>query len=245
MSEDLNISEAMARAESARGESDDRARKKNYAEALSRELAQLVADRLRSRFRGITPTAGGKSHESPARTEKGKKKLDINFSTPALGLGLGVSIKTVTSRDPRTHRFTKNYTRIDNELRAEAIDYHQRQPFSVLIAIIFLPESACSDGGDRTPSSFGNAVKCFRYRAGRVRPADDAQLFEGIYVACYGDAGDERHGRTWFFDVQRAPPRTGRPRAADRMTFKEVIKAIERAFVARNEPHFEWAVESD
>jgi hypothetical protein len=241
MSEVLNISSALARALQARGKADDRAMKKNFAEALSRELAQIVADRLRKRFQGILPSATGASHESPARTEKGKKKLDVNFSTPELGLGLGVSIKTVTSSDPKSRRFTKNFTRIDNELRAEAMDYHQRQPFSVMIALVFLPESACLDAGKKSPSSFGSAVKCFRYRCGRSRPTDDPQLFESIYIACYGDSGTERQGETWFFDAMRAPPRSGRPVAEERLTFSEVVTAIESVFEARNEPRFEWS----
>lgn len=84
----------------------------------------------------------GFGQESRARTGKGLKKLDVNYSTIELGLGLGLSIKTINFRDAKTKRYTKNYTRVDNELRAEAADYHERQPYSVLCAVIFLPFDA-------------------------------------------------------------------------------------------------------
>jgi hypothetical protein len=120
--------------------------KKNYAEAFSRALAQRFADALRGSFDGILPDVKGVGQESRARTGKGLKKLDVNYSTVELGLGLGVSIKTINFRDLKTGRYTKNYTRVDNELRAEAADYHERQPYSVLCAVVFLPSDACEDG---------------------------------------------------------------------------------------------------
>src|SRR5262245_27500507 len=83
----------------------------------------------------------GRAQNRGARTAKGFKKLDVNYSTPELGLALGVSIKTINYRDPETKRYTKNYSRVDNELRAEAMDYHQRQPFAVLVGLLFLPST--------------------------------------------------------------------------------------------------------
>lgn len=111
--------------------------KKNYAERLSRALAQRFANALRPHFEGILPDSSGKGQESKARSAKGYKKLDVNYSTPELGLGLGVSIKTINFVDPKSKRYTKNYTRVDAELRAEATDYHDRQPYSVMVAVIF------------------------------------------------------------------------------------------------------------
>ena len=125
------------------------AEKKNFAEALSRSLAQRFADSLRSTFPTILPRPDGSGQESKARTGKGLKKLDVNYSTVELGLGLGVSIKTINFRDARSNRYTKNFTRADNEFRAEAADYHQRQPYSVLCAAFLLPLDACDDGGGK------------------------------------------------------------------------------------------------
>jgi hypothetical protein len=227
----------------ARGET-DRERKKNFAEHLSRQLAQTIADQLRPIFPGITPTADGKQHERLTRSAKGVKKLDVNFSTADLGLGLGVSIKTITAKDPRGGRFGKNYTRIDNELRAEAKDYHQRQPYAVMVAIIFLPEAACRDGSARTPSSFGSAVKQFRYRANRRNPTNEEELFERVFVCCYADEGAS-HGDTWFFDVMKPPPKNGRPVKDARLSLPDVLDEIRRTYEQRNDPPFEWAGESE
>jgi hypothetical protein len=87
---------------------EERAEKKNYAERYSRALARAVADGLRPNFRSITPGEEGGKQEAPARTSKGVKKLDVNYSTPELGLALGVSIKTINSKDPTGGRYTKN-----------------------------------------------------------------------------------------------------------------------------------------
>lgn len=211
--------------------------KKNYAESLSRALAQRFADALRRSFDGILPDVDGSGQESRARTGKGLKKLDVNYSTIELGLGLGVSIKTINFRDARTRRYTKNYTRVDNELRAEAADYHERQPYAVLCAVVFVPLDACDDGGRNAPSSFGQAVQIFRFRAGREKPADDPTLFERVLVGLYDSERD--FGRVCFFDVMDAPPRTGRPRALK--SFREAVEAIVDAYDRRNKTKFKWA----
>ncbi len=51
--------------------------KKNYSEAFSRSLAQLLADILRLTFEGIQPTAEGSGHESLMTGARGSKKIDI------------------------------------------------------------------------------------------------------------------------------------------------------------------------
>lgn len=172
------------------------AEKKNYAERLSRQIATLVAAGLREKFPGITPDESGARQEAPARSAKGVKKLDVNYSTPELGLGLGVSIKTINFRDAGSKRYTKNYTRVDNELRAEAMDYHLRQPYAVLVALVFLPIDACDDGSARDlnrPSSFGRAVQTFRIRACRAGPKDQEELLEKVFIGLY-DVGPKNRG---------------------------------------------------
>ena len=78
--------------------------KKNYGERLSRNIAWAIADGLRSSFPGILPTSEGTQQESKARTPKGFKKLDVNYSTPQLGLALGVSVKSINFVDKKTRR---------------------------------------------------------------------------------------------------------------------------------------------
>lgn len=217
--------------------------KKNYAERLSRNLATLFANRLRKDFDPITPDESGKDQEKPARTAKGTKKLDVNYSHPDIGLGLGVSIKTLNFRDADSGRYTKNYTRIDNELRAEALDYHERQPWAVLVGVIFLPVDACDDYSPKprkeASSSFGQAIKVFRYRGGRSWPTDADQLFERVLVGLYAIDDDPWDVR--FFDVMQAPARSGRP--SKTLSLEEVLAEIVRTYDSRNNDPFVWAEE--
>lgn len=136
-----------------------RAVKRDFAQKLSTCLAQKVADALRPKFRGILPDEHGSNHESRSGSASGLKKLDVNYSNPQIGLGLGVSIKTVNFKDELTGRYTKNIKRLDGELRAEAQDYHVRQPFSVLAGMVFLPEEAAYDSGSK--SSLRHAWEVF------------------------------------------------------------------------------------
>ncbi len=216
----------------------DRAAKKNYAERLSRELAQLVADGLRAEFPGILPSPEGRGQESRARTARGFKKLDVNYSTPELGLGLGVSIKTLNFVDPRTERYTKNYTRIDNELRAEAMDYHRRQPYAVLVALVFLPSDACDDGTPERKSSLAKAIEIFRFRAGREHPNDLPELFERIFLMLY-ETAPERLGELTCLDVRDKVPKHGRPQRNIR-TLAQVLQDIVATYDRRNKPRIEW-----
>ncbi len=234
----------------AKGQPAARDEKKNFAQRLSDQLALRVANELRGRFPSILPI-GNRSNdehmspairgvESLASSLKGVKRLDVNFSTIRLGLGLGVSIKTLNFRDARSKRYTKNVSRIDNELRAEASDYHVRQPYAVLAAIVFMPRDCAFDAGQAADahSSFGHACQTFRFRTGRVNPTDSAELFERVYIALYEAEDEETLGSLVCFDVSSLPPRKGLPSRP--ISFAEVIKNIEIAFFERNAPKRLW-----
>jgi hypothetical protein len=238
---ELTFAEAFANAAPRPPDDASRSDKKNYAERLSRQLAQVFADSLRQVFPGILPDAAGGGQESKARTSKGFKKLDINYSKIDLGLALGVSIKTINFADPKSGRFTKNYSRNENELRAEAMDYHKRQPWSVLIAVIFLPIDSCDDAksGKKTEqgaSSFGNAVRFFRNIAGRTRTDGPADQFEKVFIALY----DSLH-EVVFFDVEKAPPKARRPEPNETVSFAGLMGSITSTYDRRNCPPFVWA----
>jgi hypothetical protein len=216
------------------------AEKKNYAERFSRNLATLVANGLRPSFPGVVPNADGSGQEAPTPSAGGYKKLDVGVSSVSHGLELGVSIKTVTLPDPSNGRYGKNYTRIDNELRSEALGYHRRQPYSVLVAILFLPLDSCDDGSPRSnaPSSFGSAVRHFRGRAGRYSHADHEEKFEGFFICLYDleDSGSDR-----YFDVMKPPPRRGRPSETVTFDFLGLIEQIQDLHIQRNSPPFVWS----
>ncbi len=211
--------------------------KKNYAERFSRNMATCIANSLRRHFPGVTPEADGSSQEAPARTAKGFKKLDVGYSTPELGLALGVSVKSIHFPDPKAGRFTKNYSRNDNELRAEATDYHQRQPYAVLVGVLFLPIECCDDAGDSEGiSSFGAAVRFFRPRAGREDHRDEPDKFERFFVAIY----DANTGDTDFFDVMQSPPKRGRPSRNKCLSLSGFVEQVADSYNARNDPPFKW-----
>ncbi len=224
--------DALEKAGTRPGEGGEREDKKNYAELFSRALAQLIANGLRKEFPGIMPDKDGRRHESPAMGGRGAKKLDVNFSTPTLGMGLGVTVKTLNFRDPKSRRYTKNYTRIDNELRAEAKDYHVRQPYAVLVGALYLPVDACDDG-KVADSSFAGAVAMFRQRSGRVKPANEQELLERFFVALYESEGPER-GEVAYFDVANEPPGRGRVPQERLMSHEQFLEQVKIAFRLRN-----------
>lgn len=230
----VEVEEALARA----GLTDEhrnyveigRAKKQNFASQFSRSLAQKVADALRPRLKGILPDEIGRGQESRSGSASGLKRLDVNYSNPTIGLGLGVSIKTLNFRDAASRRYTKNMRRIDGELRAEAQDYHTRQPYSVLAALVFLPEDAAFDGaGGR--SSFRHACDVFAGRTGRTGPDANASLFERVWVCLYG-SDPASHGRLRCYDPSEPMPPDGIPDRAARLS--EVIATTESLYAARN-----------
>lgn len=212
--------------------------KRTYATRFADNMARCIANALRDRFPGILPDEAGRGTESPARSVRGPKRLDVNFSTPQLGLGLGISLKSVHFRDAGgARRYTHNMKRNDEELRVEASGYHQRQPFAVMVGVIFLPDDACDDARRDRPSSFGAWVKYLRPLAGRDDPHEDIARFERVFIALYDVAGT----RMEFFDVEKAPPRAGRPR--NLLSFLEFLDEAEKTYLKRNAAEFEWADE--
>ena len=159
----------------------------------------------------------------------GLKKLDINYSTPQIGLGLGVSIKTLNFRDETTKRFTKNIKRLDGELRAEAQDYHVRQPFAILVALVFMPDEAAEDS--EVKSSLRHGWEVFRNRSGRRSNTNDVSLFERLWLCVYVTS-KEKFGECKCYDVSEEFPSTGLPKSG--ATLSQVLHEIEAEFRKRN-----------
>lgn len=68
-------------------------------------------------------------------------------------------------------------------------------------------------------------------------------MFEGFYIGVYEPSGPDE-GEDWYFDVRHKPPKHGRPVAASRLSFDEVVARIRDIYDGRNNPPFEWAEES-
>ena len=223
--------------------------KKAYAERLSNKIAVLIANRLRATgsLKGpIHPSEDGRGRETavPSGAFNKAKKTDVNFSTLS-GLELLVSIKTLGFRDVITNkitkekrlgRYTKNMVRNDHELRAEAMEFHERYPFAVLVALLFIPLDSCEDA-DTDKSSFAHAIMTFRSRSGRNRPDEPAQMFELFYIGLYEWEGPNA-GKIRFFDVMERPPKRGIPKRL--VELEDVIRRIVEVYGLRNREYIPW-----
>ena len=244
--------------------------KKNYAQRLSNALAQTLADALRPAFPTVTPAADGSGQEAAVGVARGTKRLDVKVTDLTLGLLLSVSIKTYSFQDysptkQTLGRWTKNIVRNDHELRGEASVLHQRQPYSVLVAVMFEPMPITADGdagrgSDAGKSSFAHHVTTLAKRAGRGKRAvlggapgawvdlgaEDPRydLFERVFIGLYEPDGDRR-GAVGFFDVEAAPPRNGPPAAGSLLSFEDLVTLIKEEVDRRNRSAPSWADPED
>lgn len=205
--------------------------KNQYAIRFADEIAKVISRDLESRLEGIVATT---KREAPSAG--GKKQLDINFSTPRLGLAVGISLKSVHIREEKhAKRYTHNMKRNEEELRIEATGYHKRQPYAVMVGVLWLPFDSCDDGKKNNPSSFGSWVRHLRPYAGRKSPKDDEDRFERIFIGLYEPDGSSLR----FFDIETDPPKSARPRRL--LTYREFLDAIYREYLRRNHAEFKWA----
>lgn len=223
---------AVLEASKPRPESSDAVAPKNqYAVRFADAMAARIAEDLFERLENIRATT-----KRTASSARGSKQLDVNFSTPKLGLALGISLKSVHLRDVKSPwRYTHNMKRNEEELRVEASGYHKRQPYAVMIAVLFLPFDSTGDGKRNNPSSFGSWVRHLRPFAGRTEPDDAIDKFEKIYIALYEPDGSALQ----FFDVQEAPPKNDRPKRT--LTYSDFLTDVYHEYLGRNEAEFRWA----
>lgn len=231
-----------------------------YASALSRRLAVFMADALRPTYPGVLPMNGEVGHESLTGSAEGTKRLDVKVWNELLGLELLVSIKTYSFQDwnnktASAGRYSKNIQRNGKELKDEADVIHRRQPYAVIVAILFLPDIACTDGNPSStsdflgPSSFASIVRRLRVRTGRALDPDEKRfdrfdLTERLYIGLYRYEGPDR-GAIRFFDVQENPPRNGPPARSSTLDMNELVEAIQMLVDRRNESGIEWAALTD
>lgn len=245
---DFPLREALEAAEPKPDVSAPREAKHGYAFQLSRGLARTMARALRPRFPGVLPTEDDVGHESLTKADKGRKRVDVKVWDDDLGLVLLVSIKTYSFKDWNTkkqsaNRYTKNVRRNRFELQDEAATIHRRQPYAVMVAIMFMPWTACDDGnpdspGDTGLSSFAHAVRELRAQAGRENHAQPPELFERVYIGLYEYEDIDQRGKSCFFDVTQAPPKAGRPRQP--FTMSQLVDEIEKLTNQRNKDIIEW-----
>ncbi|HEX4331779.1 MAG TPA: hypothetical protein VH040_06555, partial [Usitatibacter sp.] len=132
-------------------------------------------------------------------------------------------------------RYTHNMKRNEEELRIEASGYHKRQPYAVMVGVLFLPLDSCTDGKKDNSSSFGSFVRKLRPYCGRTDPHDENDRFERLFVGLYEPSGSELK----FFDVATAPPKNSRPK--NLLAYDEFLDSTYHEYLRRNSAEFEWA----
>ncbi len=195
----------------------------NFAIAFAKYMGIEVAQALEPRFPGIV------SGEKPSRAVRGMKRVDVKYSTPEAGLGLALSFKSVHfgERGGGNTRFTHNTKRNDEELRVEATGHHLRQPYAVMVAVVFLPFESCEDGEQ---SSFASWVEYLWPLKGRDEPEDPPDRFELVFMGLYARDGSE----LGFYQVggDVPCPRQGRPKRL--LGLDEFLGLIGRTYDRRN-----------
>ena len=220
--------------------------KNKYASRFADRMADHLAKDLAPRLKGLQASA-----KRAAGSLRGQKQLDVNFSTPQHGLALGISLKSVHLREVKdgvSGRYTHNMKRNEEELRIEASGYHKRQPYAVMVGVLFLPFDSCDDAKKTNPSSFGSWVRHLRPYCGRSSPDGETDRFEKMFIALYEPNGAALR----FFDVASDPPKSGRPkmdgelygsdsRASRLLTYEEYLDDIHQCYLERNHAEFRWA----
>jgi hypothetical protein len=104
-----------------------------------------------------------------------------------------------------------------------------------MIAVVFLPADACDDATLKHTSSFGAWVRYLRPLAQRHAAHDDIARYERVFVGLYDRQGTHME----FFDVETAPPKSGRPKRL--LTYQGFLDEVEKSYLRRNAAEFEWA----
>lgn len=209
----------------------------SFAITFARHMSEFIAAGLRPDFPEVT------FGEKPSRALGGLKRVDISYNTPQAGLGVGVSLKSVHfgEQQDRSADFKHNMKRNDEELRVEATGHHLRQPFAVLVAVVFLPLESCVDL--KPTSSFASWVEYLWPLKGRDEPEDPPDRYELVFVALYSPAARVAAERSQnpelgFYHVGGPIrcPRYGRPKSL--LTFAEFLRLINKTFDHRNGKDF-------
>jgi hypothetical protein len=199
-------------------------RQNRYATHFAMRFGTVIAAALEHDFKGV------RSGETPSASEKGLSRVDVNYSTVEAGLGFAISMKSVHvgEKNEGTSHFTHNIKRNLEELRVEAMAHHIRQPFAVLVALLFLPFESCTDRGKT--SSFASWVRALWALKGREKPEDREDRFELVFIALYARDASE----LGFYQVggDVPCPRKGRPLTL--LSFEQFLALVKRAYLKRN-----------
>jgi hypothetical protein len=203
--------------------------KKRYAERLSKELAEEVADSLRvMKFPAVKPIRGGPG-EKAFQGGLGPKKVDVSFADERHGLLLAVSVNTICAEP-----YGKNLKNRFGDLCTEAITLHMRFPYSVVCALFVMPEEANLDVTRlRRISTFQRASMLLGTISDREDYSSAGEKFENVTMMLFRPLREDQT-EPWvrLFD--------SRTRAE--LTEQQYFQRLRDIYNVRN-PHYQIGVE--
>lgn len=196
-----------------------------FAIAFAKHMGIEVAKALQQS--GFPGTVSG---EKLSQAVRGMKRVDVKYATREAGLGLALSFKSVHlgEEEEGNADFIHNMKRNDEELRVEATGHHLRQPYAVMVAVVFLPFESCQDGDEE--SSFASWVEYLWPLKGRIEPDDPPDRYELVFMGLYARDGS----KLGFYEIGgKVPcPRKGRPK--ELLSFADFLAGVRKVYDTRN-----------
>lgn len=230
----------------------DQNRKRRWSELFANGCAVALADLLRRetdlRRKRIRPDDLESGTEPLTPLGAGtSKRIDVTVVDPILGLELGFSLKGFNFKDATSGNYDKNLTGRLYELGDEVRLVHEHLPHAFMVGVLFLPLDATTDKITGA-SSFANAVRKLRQRTGRLDPqlAGQSSRCDAGYVGLYSLGNESEgpsRGAVRFLDVQRPPPRRGRPTIPTTLAMSQVVS--EAVASAAQRDTVEWGPAED
>ena len=155
--------------------------KKNYTEALSHQISQILAQELRDLgLQHVLAPSGGRDRSFMGGY--GPKGVDVYLSDEKHGLLLTSGVKGLVF-DPR-----KNLKNRYRDMVMEALELHRRFPYAVC-GHFFLGKAESSLASKKFGTVLGEASVLMSGITGRRLPTDAPELYEEIGIALL-DPGD-------------------------------------------------------
>ncbi len=156
--------------------------KKNYTEAVSGRLGQLVAGRLRHLGLAHVRAPQG-ARDKQFMGGYGTKGVDVSLSDEKHGLLLTSGIKGILFDVP------KNLKNRYRDVVMEALELHKRFPYAVCGHLLFLSRSEVGRGNQAFGTVLAEAVALLSGITGRRRPDEPAELYEAMGILLF-EPGD-------------------------------------------------------
>lgn len=187
-----SIQQTIKRAGRRPADSASQSEKKAYSERFSNALAPALASELRKRdlitaLPSEQTTGGRKGSETRIAGGLGDKKVDVTYATAHAGLVVGISVKTITTKDKKTGNYQKNLQNRKADLIFELTTLHKRFPYAVVGGLIFLPAAAEKDNSQSKSrlSTFTRAHQLLKIFNRRQGTRNEDEKFEYLVIGTF------------------------------------------------------------